>query len=124
MGENRARRGELESAELAREVVNAISERKGADILMLDIRPVSLIADYFVICSGVNERHLKAIIEEVTRRLDEAGVNPLHTEGVPSSGWVILDYNSVIVHIFAPAERQYYSLERLWSDAKVVVKMQ
>lgn len=90
---------------------------------MLDIRPVSLIADYFIICSGANERHLKAIIDEVTERLNEAGIAALHIEGIPSSGWIVLDYSSVIVHIFTPAERQYYSLEGLWSDAKMVVRI-
>ena len=92
---------------------------------MLDIRRVSLLADYFVICSGDSERQLKAIVDEVLEKLKkEAGVIPLNVEGVPSSGWVLVDYGSVIVHVFAPSLREYYSLEKLWSEATMVVRVQ
>lgn len=90
----------------------------------MDIRPVSLLADYFVICSGESERQIKALVDEVTERAKEEGVRPLHLEGDSSSGWVLVDYGGVIVHVFAPAVRGYYQLEQLWSDALVVVKMQ
>ncbi|HIC93281.1 MAG TPA: ribosome silencing factor [Anaerolineae bacterium] len=118
------RRGDkLDSIELARTIIDAIAEKKGSDILLLDIRPVSLLADYFVICSGETERQIKAILDEVLERTKRAKVLPLHIEGEPPSGWVLMDYGSVIVHIFAPAERDYYRLEELWSDAPVVVKV-
>jgi ribosome-associated protein len=91
----------------------------------LDIRRVSLLADYFVICSGASERQLRAIVDEILEKVKkEAGVVPLNVEGVPSSGWVLVDYGGVIVHIFAPSLREYYSLEKLWSEATMVVRVQ
>jgi len=90
----------------------------------LDLRSISLLADYFVICSGESERQVKAIVDEITKKIKEEGVGPLHIEGDSSSGWVLVDYGDVIVHVFAPAVRGYYQLEKLWSDALVVVRMQ
>jgi len=92
--------------------------------MLLDIRSISLLADYFVICSGESERQIKAIVDEVTEKTKEDKVRPLHIEGDPSSGWVLVDYGSVIVHVFAPAVRGYYQLEQLWSDAAIVVRIQ
>jgi ribosome-associated protein len=82
------------------------------------------LADYFVICSGESERQIKAIVDEVTGKTKGEGARPLHIEGDSSSGWVLVDYGGVIVHVFAPAVRGYYQLEKLWSDALVVVRMQ
>ena len=116
---------EPDSSKLARGIVELISDKKGSDIVLLDIRRVSLLADYFVICSGASERQLRAIVDEVLEKVKkEAGVVPLNVEGVPSSGWVLVDYGSVIVHIFAPSLREYYSLEKLWSEATMVVRVQ
>lgn len=114
----------LESGELARELVNAIADRKGSDIMMLDVRPVSLLADYFIICSGDTERQVKAITDEIQERARKSGFKPLQIEGTPASGWVVLDYGSIIAHIFMPVQRDYYQLERLWSDAPLVVSIQ
>ena len=91
---------------------------------MLDLRSISLLADYFVICSGESERQIKAIVDEVTAKAKVEGVRPLHIEGDSSSGWVLVDYGGVIVHVFAPAVRGYYQLEKLWSDASTVVRIQ
>lgn len=104
--------------------MNAIADRKGFDIIMLDVRPVSLLADYFIICSGDTERQVKAIVDEILEQADKSGLRPLQIEGVPASGWVILDYGSIIAHILMPAQRDYYQLERLWSDAPLVVRIQ
>lgn len=90
----------------------------------MDLRSVSLLADYFVICSGESERQVKAIVDEIAEKTKEEGVRPLHIEGDSSSGWVLVDYGGVIVHVFAPAVRDYYQLEKLWSDASVVVRIQ
>ena len=114
----------LESIELARKIVNAIADKKGSDIILLDLRSISLLADYFVICSGESERQVKAIVGEITEKTKAEGVRPLHIEGESSSGWLLVDYGSVIVHVFSPIMRGYYQLEKLWSDATVVVKMQ
>ena len=114
----------LQSIELARKVVNAIADKKGSDIVLLDLRSVSLLADYFVICSGESERQVKAILDEITEKIKGEGVRPLHIEGGSSSGWLLVDYGSVIVHVFLPVVRDYYQLEKLWRDASVVVRMQ
>ncbi|TMB67451.1 MAG: ribosome silencing factor [Chloroflexi bacterium] len=117
------RRG-LEPDELARKIIEAASEKQGEDILLLDIRKVASFADYFVIASGQTVRQLQAIIEAVSAAVSKDGVKPLGKEGEPQSGWVLLDYGDVIVHIFAPDERAYYDLEGLWHTATPVVRMQ
>ena len=116
-------RKHLESENLARAIVDAIVEKLGEDILLLDIRPVSMIADYFVICHGASERQIQAIQEEILEKLEERGIRALHSEGTPMSGWILVDYGSVIVHIFLPLTRRYYNLEQLWKDAKTVVRI-
>jgi len=77
-----------------------------------------------VICSGTSERQLKAIVDNVVDTLEREGFHAVHTEGAPSSGWVLIDYGSVIVHVFAPEERDYYRLERLWGEAPTIVRVQ
>ena len=94
------------------------------DIALLDARGVCNFTDYFVICSGETERQFKPIFEVVEQKLKKEGVSPLHREGVSDSGWLLLDYGDVIVHIFAPAEREYYQLDSLWSDTIPVVRIQ
>ena len=116
-------RKDLESEKLAKTIVDLIVGKLGEDVLLLDIRPVSMIADHFVICHGASERQIQAIHEGILTELKEMGIRPLHSEGTPASGWLLVDYGSVIVHIFLPQTRQYYSLEQLWKDAKTVVRM-
>lgn len=96
----------------------------GSDVVLLDIRKVSLLADYFVICTADSDRQVQAIFEAVSEELKKAGLLPLGTEGVASSGWVLMDFGSVIAHIFSPEQREYYQLERLWSNAVKVVHVQ
>ena len=106
-------------------MVELVEDKQAADIVLLDIRPISIVADYFVICSGNSERQLNALTRDITDTLKrEAQVSPLHSEGDPSSGWVLLDYSDVVVHVFAPREREYYRLEELWGAAVPVVRIQ
>jgi len=92
---------------------------------VLDLRKVSLLADYFVICSGNSERQITAILDDMVDGLRRSGQGrPLRREGSASSGWVVLDYGDVVVHVFAPAEREYYRLEELWAGATPVVRVQ
>ena len=115
----------VDSVELAHLVVDTIAERLGVNTVMLDIRPVSLLGDFFVISSGDSDRQIRAIVEEIRLRVKKQfQTPPLRIEGTAHSGWMLMDYGSVIVHIFSPAMRDYYQLEALWSDAPVVVKVQ
>ena len=115
----------MESIDLARLIVDLITDKKGENIVLMDLREVSLIADYFVIGSANNERLLNAIVEHLREEIkNQTGAYPLRIEGRGDSGWVLMDYSDVVVHIFAPEVRSYYDLEGLWADANVLVKVQ
>jgi ribosome-associated protein len=105
-------------------VVEIASDRKAEDIVMLDISKVSIIADYFVICNGTSDRQVRAIAKEIDEQLGKAGVNPISMEGLAEAKWVLMDYGSVLVHIFDPATRDFYKLEQLWVGAQPVLVMQ
>ena len=110
----------LTSVKLAKLCREIALDKKAEDALILDVRVVSSITDFFVICTGTSEPHLKAIADEIARRLRDEGIRPRHREGFPPSRWIVLDYNDVLVHIFHPELRQRYTLEQLWGDAKRV----
>ena len=90
---------------------------------MLDLRQVAPFADYFVIMSADSSRQIEALAEDIAQALEDAEVTPYHREGTPSSGWVLLDFSDVIIHIFGPEQREFYQLERLWSRALRVVRV-
>lgn len=92
--------------------------------MILDIRQLSSLADYFVICTGSNPRQIQAIADAVEERTGELGVARKRFEGSPNTGWMLLDCGDVIVHVFGPMEREFYSLERVWSQAPAVVFVQ
>ena len=117
------RRHSLEAEQLGQVIVDAIVSKMGEDVLLLDIRSLSSFADYFVICSGASERQLNALAEEVRVKTRADGVSPVRSEGSPASGWMLLDYGSVVVHIFSPPTRKYYNIEQLWKDARTVVRL-
>jgi ribosome-associated protein len=110
--------------DVARVAVEAAEDKKAADIVLLDVTGLTSIADYFVICSGGSERQLAAIAEGIAERVADLGVKPYAREGSALSHWVLVDLGSVIVHVFAPPERDFYQLERLWSEAKTVIRVQ
>jgi ribosome-associated protein len=115
----------IEALSLARRIVDLASDKLASDIVLLDIRGVSLIADYFVIATAGSERQASAILKDLSDKLlEEFGRKPLHTEGKPDSGWVLLDYGDVIVHVFSPTQRNFYNLEQLWSAATPIVRLQ
>ena len=109
---------------MARRVVEAASDKKAVDILLLDARGVCTFADYFVICSGDTSKQIEAIRDEVGHALKREGILPHHYEGTIDSGWLLLDFSDVIIHIFAPVEREHYQLDKLWSQAIPVVRIQ
>ena len=104
-------------------MVDVASDKLASDIVMLDVRRVASFADYFVIMSADSSRQIQALEEDITRALKEENVRQYHREGIPSSGWILLDFSNVIVHIFGPEERSFYDLERLWSQAPQVVRI-
>lgn len=110
--------------ELALRIAEIIADTPAADTLVLDIHELSTVADYFVICSGENERQLRAISNTVLEKLREEGVRPHRSEGNPQSGWIVLDYGDAIVHIFDADQRAFYRLEKLWDEAPTLVAMQ
>jgi ribosome-associated protein len=112
-----------EAAELAHRIVEIASDKKGSDIVMLRTAELTTMADFFVICSGRSDRQVQALAGAIVDELREQGIRPLGTEGLSSARWVLLDFGSVIVHVFAPEEREYYGLERLWGQAAQVVRV-
>jgi len=109
---------------VARKAVEAASDKQAGDITLLDTRTVCSFADYFVICTSESERQIRAIYQEVEHSLKKEGVLPIHHEGSVGSGWFLIDYGDVIVHIFATPEREYYQLDKLWSQANLVLRIQ
>lgn len=92
-------------------------DKKAEDVRILDLRAISNVAEYFLICTGNSEPHLKAIADAISRRLRDDGIRPRCQSGLPPSRWIVLDYGSILVHIFHPELRQRYALEQLWGDA-------
>lgn len=110
--------------EVARSVMNALEDKKGEDIVLLDIQEISSFADYFIICTGTSDRMLDALAEEASQDAKKSfGING-RIEGAPRSGWVVVDLGDVVVHLFSPEQRDYYRLEELWSKGKVLVRLQ
>ncbi len=110
---------QLTVEEIAQLAVKAAEEKKALDIVTLDIRGLSVIADYFVICHGNSETQVQSIASEIKKKMTEYGVK-LDVEGFQQARWVLIDLGDVVVHIFHRDEREFYNLERLWGDAKLV----
>lgn len=113
----------LDSKTTAKLIVDAAAEKKAENILMLDVHDLTTLTDYFVLCEGTSDRQLRAIADNVLAEMKQVDTLPFHREGSPESGWLLLDYGYVVVHIFSPERRAYYKLEELWQDAPTVVKM-
>lgn len=112
------------SSLLAHRLVEVLEEKKGEDILLLDLVEQAAFTDFFVICTGVSERTLKALSDEVRTRVKAEFEGALGAqEGDAASGWMLIDYGDVVVHLFSPEMRRYYQLEELWSAGKVLVRV-
>lgn len=101
-------------------IAQVIYDKKGINILGLDVNGLSNIADFIIIAEGNVDRHVTAIARAVIEELREQGITPIHTEGLQSGDWVVLDYAGIMVHLFMPGYRERYSLEKLWSESKIV----
>lgn len=110
----------MDSLKFAKQIAQLILNKKGYDIKILDIRKISTISDFFVICSAEVDKQVKAIADEVEEKLNLKGIKCFNREGYETLNWVILDYFDVIVHIFRTEARNYYNLEKLWGDAPVI----
>ena len=107
------------SLDIVKKIVKALDDKKGNDIQIIKIEELTIVADYFVICTANSNTHVRALADEVEYQLEEAGIKADHIEG-RATGWVLLEYKGVIVHIFIEDARNYYNLERLWEDAKKI----
>lgn len=104
----------------AREAARAARDKHAIDVQVLDVQALSSVTDFFLVCSGRSTTHLQSISEAIRDGLKALGVRPLHAEGVAESGWILLDYGDVLMHVFLEGTRLYYALERLWGDAPIL----
>ena len=109
------------SKEMVKLAVQALHDKKGEDVKIIDIREISVLADYFVIASGSNGNQVQAMADNVEEMLGKAGYVSAQIEGYDSANWILMDYKDIIVHIFCREDRLFYDLERIWRDGKTVV---
>lgn len=110
----------MDSLNLTEKIAELIFSKKGSDVKILDLRGLTPISDYFIICSADSDVQVRAIADEIDNRLHEEGIRLWHKEGYKGLNWVLLDYVDVVVHVFRKSVREFYNLERLWGDAPVV----
>jgi ribosome-associated protein len=114
-----------EIMEVARTIVASLEEKKGEDILLLDLIGVCSFTDYFILCTGTSERSIKVLAEEVRKTVKEKhSIMDQGVEGDAQSGWVLIDYGDVILHVFSQSLRDYYQLDELWREGKVLLRVQ
>src|SRR5437588_5581465 len=116
--------GEYDATSVVRDIADVAIDRKASDVTILDIGKSTTLADYFLIVTGTSDRQINAVANAVEERMKELGVRRIAREGLPADGWVLLDYGQIIVHVFAQEQREYYDLERRWSDAPTLLKVQ
>ena len=114
----------LDAVDRARKAAEAASDKQASDIVLLDIRGLCSFADYFVLCSAESERQLEAIREGIEASLDTEGSPLLHREGDAASGWLLLDYGDLIIHIFSTHQRGFYQLDEVWAQAVPLLRVQ
>lgn len=110
----------MESKELMQKAVTLLDSKKAKNIKALYIGDITTIADYFVVCSGTSSTHIKSLADELDEKLSESGVEFLGKEGFSTANWILMDYGTVVVHIFSEETREFYSIEHLWADANEV----
>ena len=117
---NEKKLSHAEPLELAKEIVNILYNKKAHNIKLLHVKDQTVITDYFVICTGNSNTQIKALADELDMKTSEKGLPPTAMEGFSEAAWIVMDYASVIVHIFNRESREFYNLEKLWNDSEVV----
>ncbi len=110
--------------DVARSMVNVLEDKKGEQILLMDIRGLASFTDYFILCNGTSDRMLRSLADAVEENAHQQFELDVRVEGLPEDGWVVVDLGDVVVHLFSPDQRDYYQLESLWSKGKVLVRLQ
>ena len=110
----------MESKEMAKIAFDALDDKKGINITVIDISEISVLADYFIIAGGANENQVKALADNVEEDFAKSLIHPKHIEGYNTANWILMDFSDVIVHIFNEDDRLFYDLERIWRDGKIV----
>lgn len=116
--------GEFDAPTIVREIADVAIDRKASDVTILDIGKATTLADFFLIVTGTSDRQINAVANAIQERMKELGVHRMAREGLPVDGWVLLDYGQIIVHVFGQEQRDYYDLERRWSEAPTLLKVQ
>ena len=111
---------DLLTDKLLQDAVDIVDEKKGRDPILLDLQGISLVTDYFLIVTGNSTTQVKAITDNLTEKLPKLGLHVLRVEGLPEAKWVLVDCGDLVVHVMTPDQREFYNLERLWGDAKVI----
>lgn len=114
----------MSTLELTHAIIDSLEEKKGEDILLLDLQEVASFCDYFVICTGTSDRMLDALANTLVRDISKTEKRKGRREGESRDGWLLVDYGDVVVHLMSPDQRDYYSLEELWSDGKILIHVQ
>ncbi len=106
-----------DTLQLSEQAIKILDKKKAIDIVAFEVTELTIIADCFIIASGTSSTHVRSLADDVEDALSKEGIEPRGIEG-KTSGWILLDYGSVVIHIFTPDQREFYNLERLWQDAK------
>ncbi|OGN75848.1 MAG: ribosome silencing factor [Chloroflexi bacterium GWB2_49_20] len=110
--------------DIAHTIVNSLEEKKGEEILLLDIQKIASFTDYFIICTGTSDRMLDALADSVVMSVNEKHKIKGKIEGNSQCGWMVVDFGSILVHLFSPDQRDYYKLEDLWHDGRIILHVQ
>lgn len=111
---------DADTLNLARRCVQVCEDTKAKDILLFDLREKTIVADYYIVCSGTSMPHIRAIAEHVRKAMSERGLRPRGMDGQPESRWMVLDYGLILVHILEPEMRNFYALEQLWDEGRII----
>ena len=110
----------MDSKQITKIAFDALEDKKGVNIKIIDISEISILADYFIIVGGTNENQVKALVDNVEEELAKVDVMPKQIEGYNNANWILMDYQDVIIHIFNEEDRLFFDLERIWSDGKLI----